>query len=84
MKDNHFRLRNKKGPTCRIDDRTDGGTEGRLSRGARREGGMNNELGVSHELDDGVASSLCWVKPNTRCTCSAGSLRSCFLINTKQ
>ena len=35
MKDNHFRLRYKKGPTCKIDDRTDrggplrdGGTEG--------------------------------------------------------
>ena len=48
MKDNHFRLRNKKGPTCKIDDRTT--DRQRL----RREGGMNNELGVSHHELDGV------------------------------
>ena len=28
MKDNHFRLRNKKGPTCKIDDRPSWGEGG--------------------------------------------------------
>ena len=49
MKDNHFRLRNKKGPTCKIDDRTDGRTIA-----GRSGAGMNNELGVSHHELDGV------------------------------
>ena len=55
MKDNHFRLRNKKGPTCRIDDRptaTDRTFEGR-ERGRGQHGRMSNEQGVSHEELDG-------------------------------
>ena len=79
MKDNHFRLRYKKGPTCKIDDRTDrGGPLREGGKGQHPGRGMNNELGVSH----GMASRHPFVgSSQTQCaTCTPGSWKSCFMI----